>query len=150
MHELTVLADYHQVCVVDDAAVADFGDAWSEPAVRLGLAVQPGGFAFATWRNVTVPVAVSVLEHEPVIDLPAWDRVVRGSIDVAGDALVIYGPSDRRADAPRVSIASGTHRFAVCSAGRATVSVDGLDGSDHYFVAVWPGAPTPVAQITRG
>ena len=46
--ELELFADYYQVLLLDDGAVSDLGDAWTEEAVLDNLAVDTDAMAVGT------------------------------------------------------------------------------------------------------
>jgi hypothetical protein len=108
-YELTLFADYHQFYIQDEKADGDLSEAWTDAAVERLLAVGPGTVGLGTVRNVDVPVTISVLEQEPVLDADKFDHIVECSIAVESgttsrQAARIIFPMQRASPYPRVRI----------------------------------------------
>jgi len=124
--EFTIFADYFQFYIQDEHATGDLSESWTQDAVDRLLAIAPGCVGVGTVRNMDVPVTVEIAEAAPNEDLNQWDHVNECSIDV-----------------PRVRI---------CYGNLKTISANGLEGSDHYRVFLWPappGPPTILKQRTK-
>ncbi|MDA8519559.1 hypothetical protein [Acidovorax sp. NCPPB 4044] len=138
-HHLTLLADYHQFYLQDEAAEGDLSSAWSDDAVHRMLAVAPGVVGFGTARNLRVPVTLELLDAEPQTDLDRFDHVVEASLVVKTGPLVVAGCTDYFPEAARFAVAPGTYWVRLSAAGLGSLSEDGLEGEDRYLVQVWPG-----------
>jgi hypothetical protein len=122
-------------------------DAVLRPEARARhLGVARGTLCIMTARYVEVPVAVEIRASPPPDDFAPWDHVVEASLDVPSGCIAVHGPTDYFPEAPRIPIEPGTYRARMYFGGICTVSVDGLDGEDHYRVALWP-APTEAPKV---
>lgn len=146
-HELTLLADYHQFYLQDEAAAGELAAAWTPEATARLLALCEGTIGVGTVRNMEVPVVVEVFAAEPTIDLAPWDQVHECSIDVPSGRLVVAGCTDYFPDAKRIDLNPGTYRARVCHGALASLSADGLHGDDHYRIVLWPGAACALSTI---
>jgi hypothetical protein len=145
---LSLLADYHQFYIQDEAADGDLSDAWDAAATARLLALAPGTIGIGTVRNVEVPVVIEIHERAPEADFAAWDHVVEAAISVASGRLVVAGCTDYLPDAKRIPLAPGSYRARISYGGLDTVSEDGLEGEDRYRVQLW-GAPESEVRIVK-
>jgi hypothetical protein len=137
-HEFELSADYFQFYLQDDdERVGDLSDAWTEQAVERMLAVAPGVVGIGTARNMTVPVVIELLGHEPAADFDEWEHVAEGALELKSGRLVVAGCTDYRSDAARLTAGVGTYRVRMSCRGLATISANGLDGDDNYRVQLW-------------
>jgi hypothetical protein len=142
-----LFADYFQFYVQDEKAAGDLSDSWTPDAVARLLATAPGTVGVGTVRNVDVPVEIEVSNSEPDTDLSAWDQINECSVEVPSGRLVVAGYTDYFPDAERIDLAPGTYRVRVFYGSLDSVSDDGLDGSDHYRLVLWPGTPCEVTVL---
>ena len=132
----SLFADYHQFYLADDIANLNLPTDYTNEALRARILTSEQGLVVFTVRNMDVQVRVELHGDEPRIDENA-DHVVMGSFRTSG-RIVIAGLSDWVPTAARASVQPGTLRAMVLSTGLDTLSEDGLDGSDHYVVHLWP------------
>ncbi|CAA0097217.1 Uncharacterised protein [BD1-7 clade bacterium] len=146
--ELELFADYHQFYLQDDeAGKGDLGDAWSEEATERLLAVSSYAIGIGTVRNMDVQVFVKICEKEPSINIKNWDHVVISSIECETGKLVVAGCSDYFPDAQRIELSPGHYQVLACYKGLETISEDGLDGDDQYYLFIYPGHAQDVKVI---
>ena len=146
-----IFADYHQFYLQDETADGDLSEAWTDATVANMLAVVEGAVGVGTVRNMRVTVNVEVFSREPSLESSEWDLVNECSISVQSGRLVIAGCTDYFPSAKRIEVPSGTYRVRVCYGNLNSVSADGLEGSDHYRLQLWPGSairPTIVKALT--
>ena len=148
-YELTLFADYHQFHIQDEKVDGDLSDAWTDAAVGRLLAVAPGTVGIRTVRNVEVPVTISLLEREPALEADKFDQVVECSIAVESGAIVAAGRTDYFPDAVRIKLSAASYRVRASFEGLDSVSADGLVGSDHYHLQLWPAPLGPVQVHKR-
>jgi hypothetical protein len=149
--ELSLLADYFQFYLQDEAARGDLSESWTEQAVADLLALAPGTIGVGTVRNAQVPVVVEVLEGPPADGLEEWDHVTECSLDVPSGKIVVAGCTDYFPEARRIEVAAGGYRARIFYGGLDRLSADGLEGEDHYKVCLWPApAAAPVVLKRRG
>ena len=147
---LELFADYHQFYLQDERTdVAEPPDDWGTRLVTDMIAVAPGQVGVGTARNVTVPVTVEVLPAPPQDAFDDWDHVAEASLDAPSGTVVIAGCTAYLPDALRISVPAGSLRLRTYYGGLNTLSEDGLDGDDHYRVALWPAPPGPVEVLKR-
>jgi hypothetical protein len=140
-YTFTLFADYFQFYLQDEQASDDLTEAWTESTVRDLLALGPATIAVGTVRNMDVPVTVEVHDHEPVENIEQWDHVNECDINVPSGKIVIAGCTDYFAEAARIEVKPGNYRARICYGDLDSLSDDGLDGDDHYKVALWLSDP---------
>ena len=145
---LSLLADYHQFYIQDEAADGDLSDSWDDAATARLLALAPGTIGIGTVRNVEVPVTIELHEREPDADFAAWDHIVEATLSVASGPLVVAGCTDYLPDAQRIPLGPGSYRARVSYGGLDTISEDGLEGDDRYRVQLWR-APEIAPRILK-
>jgi hypothetical protein len=138
IHEFNLFADYYEFYLQDESAEGNLSDSWTDLAIQRMLALAPGTIGVGTVRNTTVPVVVEVSKSEPMEDISPWDHVNECSIDLPSGQIVVAGCTDYFPDAARIKVSPGCYRARLFYGDLDTLSKDGLDGKDHYKVALWP------------
>ncbi|AOG03316.1 hypothetical protein [Bosea sp. RAC05] len=138
---LSVFADYFQFYLLDESVDEDLGALWDDEAVERLLAVGRSSIGIGTARNMAVPVAISLFDEAPDLDLDAWDMVNECSLLLRSGRLVILGGTAYLPDAPRLPVAPGDYRVRISYAGLDTLSENGLEGDDFYRIDIWPAEP---------
>ncbi len=136
-----LFADYFQFYLRDEqvSRAIDQKNIWEGEAVNNLLALEPGIINVGTVRNMTVPVTIMIGDSPPTDDdLLAWEHINECSIDVPSGRLVIAGCTDYLPGAARIDLIPGCYRARIYYAGLHTLSLDGLDGDDHYQIILWP------------
>jgi hypothetical protein len=142
-HQLNLFADYFQFYIQDDEiSCGDLSEAWSDEAMSRMLAVAPRAVGIGTVRNVNVPVSINLLAEEPQEPFTAYDHVTECSLEVKTGRIVVAGCTDYFPGAVRVGTAPGVYRVRAYYSGLASVSKDGLEGSDSYRLDLWPSTAT--------
>ena len=124
-------------------------DSWTPEAVARDLAVAPGTRGIGTVRNATAPVVVEITDNKPDDDFNSWDQVTECSIEVTSGRLVVAGCTDYFPDAARIDVPPGSYRARIYSGNLNSLSDDGLDGDDHYRVALWNAPPGPIMVLKK-
>lgn len=137
----TLFADYRQIHVSDVRGAGDLGDAWTVQAVEDRVAVGAGVVGIGTDDTAEVRVTVEVLVAAPRDDGAAWDHVTAASLDVAGDAVAVYGCTDYVPEARRFALAPGTWRLRAAHRGLAK-------GREQVRLQLWP-APVSPPRVER-
>ena len=145
----TLFADYFQFYLQDEAVAGDLSNSWTEEAVSRLLAIARGTIGVGTVRNMNVPVAVEITDSQPDADLSAWDQVNECALEVPSGRIVIAGCTDYFPDAARIDVVPGSYRARIYYGSLSSLSEDGLDGNDHYKVALWRAAPSPVPVLKQ-
>ena len=110
-------------------------DLWTRESSRTRLVVATGLIAVRTARHMYVPVEVEVLRDPPDEDLSRWDAVVESGILVPSGDLFVSSPTFSSDEG--IKVAPGCYLARVYYGGLGTVT-SGLEGEDHYKVALWP------------
>jgi hypothetical protein len=147
--EYTLFADYFQFYLQDEGAEGDLSNSWTQEAVDRLLAVAPGTIGVGTVRNMNVAVVVEISDGEPDSDLSAWDQVNECTVDVPSGRVVVAGCTNYFPDAARIELSPGSYRARIYYGSLRSLSEDGLDGDDHYRVALWTAAPGPVQVLKQ-
>ena len=139
-HDLQLFADYYQFYLQDDdCEYGDLSEAWNDEAMERALAVAPHVVGIGTARHVDVPVTIEIHESRPPIDLNTWDRVNLASLQVDTGRVAVAGCTEYFPDALRIKVTPGAYEVLVCYSGLSSVSTDGLEGDDRYWIALYPG-----------
>jgi hypothetical protein len=146
-HAFTLLADYFQFYLQDEAASGDLSAAWTPDAVDRLLAVAPGVIGVGTVRNKDVPFEVEVLSEAPSDDPGVWDRINECSVTLDSGKAVIAGCTDYFPDAARLTVVPGVYRARIYYGKLGSVSPDRLEGADHYRIALWLAPEGPLIEL---
>lgn len=133
-----LLADYYQIYLRDEAH-PELPSDYSDEALARRLMVGPHAIILHAARNMAVPVRVEWHEQRPALDRDAYQHIVEAGFDCPSGKLVLAGLTDYEPTAPRLSVRAGLLGVRVGFSGLDTLSVDGLEGNDHYVVQLWPG-----------
>ncbi|MBC7930741.1 MAG: hypothetical protein H7Z38_09300 [Rubrivivax sp.] len=148
-YSFTFFADYFQFYLQDENADSNLSGSWTEQAVSDLLAVAPGAISIGAARNKDVPVEVEIHNSEPGYDSSHWDHITECGIDIPSGKIVVAGCTDYFPDAARVAVSPGSYRARIYYGNLNLLSDDGLDGEDHYKVALWPSGDASVRVIKR-
>ena len=147
--ELSLMADYFQFYIQDEAVTGDLSESWDEETTARLLATAPGTIGIGTVRNMVVPVVVEMRDQEPDEDFSEWDHVVEAELNVTSGRIVIAGCTDYFPDAVRAELPPGCYRARVSYGALNTLSENRLSGDDHYRVQLWPAVPTTVRILKQ-
>ena len=147
-HEFNIFADYHQFYLLDDERQPNFPEDVTDGDCRNRLKAAPYIVAVYPVRNMTVPVAVEFHDVEPPTDFTAWDHIAECSLDLPSGRAVIIGCSGYMPEASRIPVAPGCYRVRAHFGALDSLSADGLDGSDHYLLTLWP-SPSGELQVFK-
>ncbi len=140
-----IFADYFQFYLWDPAqgrqAPADYVDEDIERRIKTG----PHVVVICPERNFTVPVEIEIHDAEPACNAEEWDHIVEASLHLPSGQLELHectgGPVADWAVEP------GWYRVRSFHGGLGTV--DNLEGSDTYLIAVWPAPPAQVRVLKQ-
>lgn len=139
-----MFADYFQIWIVcEQARDMEQSFLFSDQHLADRVWTDPGMIIMFTERNMMVPVVIEVYDSKPGNDFAEWDHVTEASLDVPSGTVDVEGCGAHNPMQFRVE--SGLYRVRMYQAGLGTLSEDGLEGDDHYKIALWPDpliAPT--------
>jgi hypothetical protein len=138
-YNFKLFADYFQLVLEDDTdIIRDSSNLWNDNHLDLLLVVREGEILIGTFRNMTVPLKVLILESRPEIDLTSWDKINECSISIRSGRLLVMGGTDNSNEAAAIKVQPGIYRVMIHYAGEDTISEDGLKGEDYYVAKLWP------------
>lgn len=146
--ELEVFADYNSFNIHDETLDFDPSDDFTDLLIDDLIAAEAGGIGIGTARRMTVPVIFEARTTEPTHDPEAWDHIAEASLHVDSGTLVI-ATFDITEKAPRISLPPGDYRLRAYYTGFDTISPDGIDGLDRYYLIAWPAPLAPPAVLKR-
>ncbi|MDX3808954.1 hypothetical protein ACXIUS_14770 [Bosea thiooxidans] len=98
---------------------------------------------------MAAPIRVECHDQRPALDLDAFQHVVEACFDCPSGQLVPASLTDYDPTAPRLSVKAGPLGMRTSFSGLDTFSEDGLEGSDHYRMQLWPGAEPEAAHVLK-
>jgi hypothetical protein len=137
--EFKIFADYSMIFVEDSSMNTEDRDIeWSDDDLKTMLYEMEGGFIIGTARNMDVPLIVIIHDARPAVNENKWDQIVQCGISLPSGTLSISGTSDYIDDYKKIELGQGLYNALVCYANLGSVSEDGLEGSDSYYLHIWP------------
>jgi hypothetical protein len=146
--DLHVAADYGQIYIYSDAAVAGFDnddsdnlylDALDDAVDSERFVGTAGGLIDlmtpGQW-NFNTPMRVEVWAAEPLADTDGWSHEVDVDLDVP-DGRLNFAASGGGVPIP-VELPEGRYRARVSGSGYTTRGAAGADGGDYYRLRLWP------------
>jgi len=147
-----VFADYFMIDLLDDGMHSTFTTV-EEEDLSDRVIVSEGAITLMTARNMSVPLLLEIGASPPgetvYSDVETWDHVVECSIRIKSGRLAIWGNGEYYPDCPRVGVEPGIYQARIFHGGLNTLSEDGLDGNDVYWVVLTPGQHIEKKVIRR-
>ena len=107
VHSFEIMADYHQVLLMDDrSATVVLPQVVTDADVKRRLTLAPGAVIIHTARNMPVPLTIDISDAPPLLpaDAARWDHFTECSISISSGRMVVAGLTDYLPDSPRVQI----------------------------------------------
>ena len=142
---LQVFADYHQFYVQDGGIDPAAPEDWTEEDIARRAKVAENVVVVCPLRNMTVAVELEVYEQEPSIQWSKWDHAVICDLKLPTGRLQVHECTG--GELLNWQVAPAQYRVALLFEGLATISQDGLEGSDRYYVLLWPGNEQDLSVI---
>ena len=145
-YKFEIFADYFQIYLEDcqNDAWEDWEDIdWTKEAVETLIVVGKKTIAMGTARNMTVPVTIEICDEASSDDFDKWDMVNECSLEFPSGCMRIHGCTDTVDAHPYMSVAPGWYRVRIFYGDLESLSEDGLEGDDHYKIALWQAAYAP-------
>ncbi len=141
-----VFADYHQFYLWDHEHQLDQELDFTQADVDNRIKAAPHLVVIQPERNMTVPVELEIATGAPEPALDGWDHVAEASLDLPSGQLEVHECTTGSVDI--LPVEPGTYRVRGYFGGLGTLSLDGLEGDDHYRIVVWP-APTGEVVVLK-
>jgi len=143
---ITIFADYNQFYLWDKKIRPDAPDDYTDADVENRIKIGPHVVVVQPERNVEVPVAVETHDGEPGFNREDWDHIAEASLHLPSGELEVHectgGP------VAHFKLEPGWYRVRSFHAGLSTIRDNGLEGSDHYLVVLWP-APAAGVKVVK-
>ncbi len=135
-----IFADYFMFELLDDG-VDSHVISVDQEALSDRIIVSDSSITIMTARNMNVPVLLEIYASplDEKVDTQTWDHVVECSLQIDSGRLVISGTTDYYPACPRISVEPGIYEVRIFHGGLNTLSEDGLDGNDVYWIVLGPG-----------
>ena len=143
-----LFADYFQFYLWDAGAERASASDYTDADVRRRIKEAPGVVIVQPERNMTVPVVLEIHDREPPLELADWDHVAEASLYLPTGRLQVHECT--AGVVAEFAAPPGWRRVRSQHAGLDTLSENGLEGDDHYLVAVWPAQPAPLRIVKQG
>ena len=140
-----IFADYFQFYLWDAGERPNPPEDYDDDDIRRRIKAAPFVVVIQSVRNNEVPVEIDVALAAPPLTLDDWDHVAEASIEVPSGRIEIHECTGGSIDI--IPVTPGSYRVRVCFAGLDTLSDDGVDGDDHYRIALWPAPLAPVEVL---
>ena len=148
-HEFTIFADFHMMYLCDDELEPFMPEDVTNEDIYFRLRAEAHIMVVHTARSSTVPVVVEVHASEPTLDVAPWDHITDCTLEVPSGRLILAGTTDYLPDSPRIALPqAGSYRVRVLHGALDSLRNYGLDGDDHYVLALWP-APYAESRVVK-
>lgn len=146
--KLNVFADYHQFYVWDpELSGSNAPEEWTEQDVANRAKIDTGIVVICPVRNMNVPVEISIWTAEPMIHLAEWQHVVLCPLTVSSGTMQIHECTGEAL--AEFTVASGDYTVRCLFGGLDTLSKNGLEGRDRYWVQIWPAVSKELKVLKR-
>lgn len=141
--EFVVFADYCQFYVLDDDLQPPYPESVSDEHLAQRFQCRESLVAIYTGSASDVGVAITVAEHEPPVDLCAWEHVFRCHINAPSGRIALAGCTDYLPSCPRIAVPKGGCGMLVFARGI------GKEQQEAYEISIWPSTFTPPSLLKR-
>jgi len=143
----SVFADYNQFYLWDADMNPEPPLDYSDDDIPRRIKTGEHVVVIMTQRNMTVAVEVEIHDAEPAYDVAAWDHVAEASLLLSTGHLQVHEcTGEAVAD---FSLDKGWYRARAFYGGFDTIDASGLEGEDHYLVALWPAPEQELCVIKQ-
>lgn len=146
-YKFSIFADYFQIYIETEATLdGEHGIIWSQKELDELIQVKKGGFVMGTVRDMTVPFHVSIFSTKPDIDYSNWEQINESYIEIQGGKLFIGAMLE---ETKEIRLEDGTYQFYALYKNLNTISIDGLEGDDEYYLYLWKVDKAPIPLVVR-
>lgn len=142
-----VFADYHQFYLWDKEIAPDAPTDYTDVDIEKRIKTAPNVVVIQPERNMGVPVELEIAQCEPEPEFEPWDHVAEASLELPSGQLEIHECTGGSID--QINLQPGTYRVRAYYGGLSEISEDGLEGNDHYKLALWPAPSASVLVLKQ-
>ncbi|WP_337268763.1 hypothetical protein [Oryzifoliimicrobium ureilyticus] len=148
LYQGELFADYFQI-YLRDSGHPQLPEDYSDEVLARRLMAGPYSIILHTARNMKVPLRVEWHNHKPALNFAAFQHVAEASFACPSGELVLAGMTDAEEAAPHLAVRAGGIGVRANFSGLDTLSEDGLEGSDHYLLQLWPQADMTEIEVLK-
>lgn len=141
-----LFADYFQFYLWDEDVSPEAPTDYTDEDVTRRLKAAPHVVVVQPVRNMTVPVTIEIHAAEPEFDPAVWDHIVECSLALPSGRLQVHECTG--GSVAQFTVAPGTYRVRAFYGGLDSLDESGLEGDDHYTVALW-AAPEGELRVLK-
>lgn len=130
-----IFADYHQFYLMDAEEYPNAPEDWTDEDVQRRIKADKNIVVIQPERNMAVPVELEILDYPPNVEFDEWQHIVEASLDLPSGKLLVEECLGEVKDI--INLSSGTYRIRAYYGNLDRLSFDGLEGDDHYKIAIW-------------
>lgn len=130
-----IFADYHQFYLMDAEKYSNAPLDYTDEDIQRRIKAEKYVVVVQPERNMTVPVDLEIFNSAPHEDFKDWHHVAEASLDLPSGKLQIEECCGETKDI--LILPSGSYRIRTFYGDLNTLSFDGLEGDDHYKIAMW-------------
>ena len=150
-HELLLHVDHGQFYLADVNYDSDTSAIWEAHALEELVATLPDIIAVSTMRLYgDIKVSVEIHVQSLLYTLEPWDHVVKCSLAVGSNAVMVFAPETSYSEAPSLPIEPGIYTVLIFYENMAQITDEtALTGNDTYHLLLWPGDAQEVQVLKQ-
>ena len=150
-YEFLLDIDHGQFYLADVNYDSDTSALWEAQALEELVATLPGIVAVSTMRLCgDTKVTVEIHVQSPLYTLEPWDHVVKCSLAVGSNAVMVFAPETNYSDAPSLPIEPGIYTVLIFYENLKQITDEtALTGNDTYHLLLWPGDAQEVQVLKQ-
>jgi hypothetical protein len=141
-----IFADYNQFYLMDAEIYPKAPEDYTDEDVQRRIKADKNIVVIQPERNMTVLVELEILESSPNDEFEDWQHVAEAGLDLPSGKLLIEECLGEVIDT--IVLPPDSYRIRAYYGGLDTLSFDGLEGDDHYKIAIWQ-APAEGVKVLK-
>ena len=142
-----VFADYHQFYLWDDGMSPEAPVDYVDEDIKRRIKTGPHVVVIQPERNMTVAVEVEIHDSAPECSPDDWDHIAEASLHLPTGRLQVHECTC--GSVAEFEVEPGWYRVRSLHGGLATIDEWGMEGDDHYTVALWQAPPDEVRVVKQ-
>ena len=130
-----IFADYHQFYLIDAEEYPNPPIDYTDEDVQRKIKAEKFVVVIQPERNMSVPVELEILDSAPNNNFENWEHVAEASLDLPSGKLLVEDLYGETKD--MINLSPGIYRIRAYYGDLDKLSFDGLEGDDHYKIAIW-------------